>query len=303
MGPTRAPTTILGKAIRAVPAVKYALGVAGVIAVIAIVVGGWKIDERVAVFGFIVMIVLMTILAVFAKIPTTAIALGAPLLVVVWSAVILFVATAGALFFSVFFDWPVPLKTRVFPKDEKSSVSLPAQPQGAVQSPTQVTAPQPASARCYRVGNVTWCKNYGGVQSKDSTIVLHDDTQKTEVKATQLSDNLDCTFELQFDQGKSDSSIGLEIWRDKEYSITFRGGAVKVVAAGESKKEETVQRYAGRRIGIHLRVSDKHLLADIDGHTYVNQRNSYWQAIGLQPRLNADQGDTITLYSSNYSSN
>jgi len=45
------PITVLGEAIRAVPAVKYALGIAGIVSAIAIVTGGFRIDLRIAVFG------------------------------------------------------------------------------------------------------------------------------------------------------------------------------------------------------------------------------------------------------------
>ena len=60
------PAKVLNEAIKAVPAVKYALGIGGVIALIAIV-KGFGIDYRVAGFGAVIMLVLMTMLVVFAK--------------------------------------------------------------------------------------------------------------------------------------------------------------------------------------------------------------------------------------------
>jgi hypothetical protein len=53
--------SVLRQAVKAVPAVRYALGIAGIFAVIAIV-QGFRIDLRIAVFGAIIMLVLMTLL-------------------------------------------------------------------------------------------------------------------------------------------------------------------------------------------------------------------------------------------------
>jgi hypothetical protein len=112
------------------------------------------------------------------------------------------------------------------------------------------------------------------------------------------SDNLDCEFELEFDGGMSDSSIGLEIWDPLEHSITFRGGVVKVVSEGSIREEVVVGSYTGKPIRVHLQASDDWLLAEIDGDEIVNEPNTYWKGVRLQPRLNADIGDTITLDSS-----
>jgi hypothetical protein len=61
------PPSILKEAIKAVPAVKYALGIGGIIAVIAII-SAFGISFRVALLGAVVMIILMTVLVVFASI-------------------------------------------------------------------------------------------------------------------------------------------------------------------------------------------------------------------------------------------
>lgn len=106
------PASILGKAIEAVPAVKYALGIAGIVAVIAIIVGGWKIDPRVAIVGVIIMLIFMVILRIFATVTTTGAAL--PAMVFLWFCLLVFIAAVTCLFTSVFWDYPVPLKSRVF---------------------------------------------------------------------------------------------------------------------------------------------------------------------------------------------
>jgi hypothetical protein len=100
------PLGILRAAIQAVPAVKYALGIAGIAAAIAII-GGFKIDYRVAVFGVIIMFVLMVVLVLFAKLskasdPTFATA-GK---VFLWFSLVLVIAVATFLTTSVFFSWP-----------------------------------------------------------------------------------------------------------------------------------------------------------------------------------------------------
>jgi hypothetical protein len=63
------PTGPLGfvrEAIQAVPAAKYALGVGGVVAVIAII-GGFGINYKVAVIGFPIVLIMMFLLLIFAK--------------------------------------------------------------------------------------------------------------------------------------------------------------------------------------------------------------------------------------------
>jgi hypothetical protein len=58
------PVTILKAAVKAVPAVRYSLGVAGLGATVAIVLGLLK-DPKIAVFGVVITIALMFVLVVF----------------------------------------------------------------------------------------------------------------------------------------------------------------------------------------------------------------------------------------------
>jgi hypothetical protein len=60
------PPSLINRAIKAVPAVKYALGVGGIIAVIAIV-SSFHIGVAAALFGTVVMLALMTVLVLFAN--------------------------------------------------------------------------------------------------------------------------------------------------------------------------------------------------------------------------------------------
>lgn len=151
---------------------------------------------------------------------------------------------------------------------------------------------------CYDVGGIEWCKKTGGVERRNGSIVLHDTEQKTELWGDVVSADLDCIFALRFDRGMNDSSVGLEIWAPSEYSITFRGGLVKVVTAGQVVKTKRVESHVGKRVEVSLRANDKRLFAAIDGVTLIDEQNTYWKGQVLKPRLNADIGDTITLYSS-----
>jgi hypothetical protein len=100
------PYEVLKAAIKTVPAVKYALAVGGIVAVIAIV-AGWKVDFRIAVFGVVIMLVLMTSMVVFARLAKeSASVFRAPAVVFMWFSVILTMACAIAVFLSVFVGWP-----------------------------------------------------------------------------------------------------------------------------------------------------------------------------------------------------
>ena len=62
---------ILRESIKAVPAMKYALAVAGILAMVAMV-GAFKISPAMAVFGAVITLVLMVAMVIFARLTTTA---------------------------------------------------------------------------------------------------------------------------------------------------------------------------------------------------------------------------------------
>jgi HEAT repeat protein len=100
------PFKIIRAAIRAVPPVKYALGVAGIVAVVAII-QALRLDFKVAVFGTVIIFPLMVVLVIFAKLTTSARRhFVAPVLVMMWASLILVVASAFLLFSAVFFARP-----------------------------------------------------------------------------------------------------------------------------------------------------------------------------------------------------
>lgn len=104
------PIQFLREAVIAVPAVKYALGIGGVVAAIAIVFS-FKIDPRIAFVGTLVMLVLMGVLVIFARMTAlSGVRLHLPALVFTWFVLLLFIATSVSLFSSVFFQRPLDLR-------------------------------------------------------------------------------------------------------------------------------------------------------------------------------------------------
>jgi hypothetical protein len=133
---TLSPYKILKEGIKAVPAVRYALGVAAIAAIIAIVSGFIK-DFRVAILGTILMLGLMSALVVFSSLARTAAKDVRPLaLVLAWGSVVLIIATSVLIFTGFFFQWPRPLDRYVEAVREKTTLIPPA----AVPSPSPPSA-------------------------------------------------------------------------------------------------------------------------------------------------------------------
>jgi hypothetical protein len=119
---------LLRQAIKAVPAVKYALGIGGIISVIAIV-SEFGISLRVALFGTIVMLVLMTVLVIFASLAgQKSSTFHVPALVLTWFCLILAMAVAAVLFTSVFWGQPVNLRNLLGVQAESDQILLQAPP-------------------------------------------------------------------------------------------------------------------------------------------------------------------------------
>jgi hypothetical protein len=143
------PITLLRESIRAVPAVKYALGVAGIASAIAII-KALGLDYRVAVIGTVVMLVLMTVLVVFARLST----LGGPdfrlpALVFTWFSLLLVIAISIAMFSSVFFRWPINLQSWVSAGDTGATPPAPSpqQDKPLPRAKSEASAPPPQEAR------------------------------------------------------------------------------------------------------------------------------------------------------------
>jgi HEAT repeat protein len=97
---------VLKESIKAVPAMKYALAVAGIMAVVGLV-SAFRLSPQTAVFGAVIVLVLMVAMVIFARLAATGPKhFVLPVLVMLWSFLALVVATASLLFSCAFFQWP-----------------------------------------------------------------------------------------------------------------------------------------------------------------------------------------------------
>jgi hypothetical protein len=105
--------SIIREATKAVPAVRYALGVAGVMAAFALGASFFK-DAKVAFFATVAMFVLMLLLVVFAKAATqgSSVVKG-PATLLLWTMTLLFILSASLTVSAVFFNYPKPFPVLV----------------------------------------------------------------------------------------------------------------------------------------------------------------------------------------------
>ena len=100
------PLQLLREAIRAVPALKYALGIVGIVAAIAII-RALTIKPQFAYLGILMMLLLMTLLVLFAYISKMKESyIHTPALIMVYFIIVVTIAGSTFLFTSVFFQWP-----------------------------------------------------------------------------------------------------------------------------------------------------------------------------------------------------
>jgi hypothetical protein len=101
---------LLKQAMSHVPALKYALGIVGITAAIALI-RIFFIDLRLALIAIIIMLLLMTVLFLFARLTSMAREELRPLLLFLsWSSLLLTLGTVTVLLTSVFFKWPADLQ-------------------------------------------------------------------------------------------------------------------------------------------------------------------------------------------------
>lgn len=104
------PGSLLRLASEHVPAVRYALGVGGVAAVVAIVLTVWKLDPQTAAFGTLIVFAFMVVLVLFAALSKTSSSVLRPLsLFLAWSFLLLAIAVACLFVSCAFFDAPKSL--------------------------------------------------------------------------------------------------------------------------------------------------------------------------------------------------
>jgi hypothetical protein len=128
---------ILRESIKAVPAMKYALAVAGILAVVAMV-GAFKISPSMAVFGAVITLVLMVAMVIFARLTTTASRhFFLPVTIMMWAFLVITVATAFLLFTSAFFQWPRGLRELIGPPVAAAPVVAPPADTGPLVTAAQ----------------------------------------------------------------------------------------------------------------------------------------------------------------------
>lgn len=118
------PFKLLKEAIIAVPAVKYALGVAGIGAVVAIIIG-FRVNPQVAVFGSLIVLGLMFILVVFSRYQEQQApkAVG-PADVLVWFYTLAVISATILFMTSYFWHWPVNFEAKARNPLRSGSVTL-----------------------------------------------------------------------------------------------------------------------------------------------------------------------------------
>jgi hypothetical protein len=115
------PMAVLREAIKAVPAVKYALGVGGVGAVIALW-QMWGLALSAGALGAVIMILLMALLLIFSYATTSASKwLRLPAIILVYFSLVTTIATTTLIFTSAFFAWPMNLKAAIDPTHASNS--------------------------------------------------------------------------------------------------------------------------------------------------------------------------------------
>ena len=104
------PVGFLRKAIEQVPSLRYAVGVGGIAAVVAIVLTGWKLEPQTAVFGGLIVLVAMFALVAFAALSKSGPRVLRPLaLFLAWAFLAITVAVTGLFVSCTFFDEPKSL--------------------------------------------------------------------------------------------------------------------------------------------------------------------------------------------------
>ena len=109
------PFKLLQEAVKAVPATRYALGIAGVASVIAII-AAFNISYKVAVFGTLIILGLMFILLTFSSIAAKSNkkSLHLPAMVLTWAFLIMSLMVSTLLATSFFFKWPIEIEVSSF---------------------------------------------------------------------------------------------------------------------------------------------------------------------------------------------
>lgn len=122
------PVTMVAAAAKQIPAVWWGIGVAAILALVAIM-GWWNVPPLALVLGGIGLFIGMVGLYVFASLMNPPAADKKPpasSMALLWAFLALFIAVGLFAVSSFFFDWPLPLKSKLMPSETKPSISTPA---------------------------------------------------------------------------------------------------------------------------------------------------------------------------------
>lgn len=164
------PLAVYDKAVKAVPSIKYALAVAGVVATGIIAFNLSQQDPRRAILGFIFVLAGMYLLLVFASVGKVGDIIRGPVILIVWALTILFIAFLVLALSAFAFGVPITLARALgaIPADARQSTAQvvaaasapaaspasaagPAASQSPVIPPPQASAPPPPPAAPVRV--------------------------------------------------------------------------------------------------------------------------------------------------------
>lgn len=138
---TTSPINVFQEAIKAVPSLKWALAVLGIVAAIAIGLT-FQVSLRVAVIGTLIMLVLMVAVVIFATLTKSTGPLRIAAAIMTFAFLILIIATIAFILTSVFFKWPLDLHTWVTGPP-------------AVTNPTPTPTPAPTPSPVSDSANIT----------------------------------------------------------------------------------------------------------------------------------------------------
>lgn len=140
------PGAVLVAAVKAVPVVKYALGVASVAAVVTIVTRGFGLDRGTAVVGTTIVIALMVLLLVLTVAARQQRLLRMPAVVMTWSFLVMAIGGSALLLVSFFFHYPKSPRCLFYDQCVDMAPSLTDEPNPKGGSGTPPTTPSVSAA-------------------------------------------------------------------------------------------------------------------------------------------------------------
>ncbi len=118
------PIDMLREAIKAVPSVKYALGIGGVASIVAIIINLFGLSPTIAIIGTIVVLILMGVLVIFARMTSiNSTKMFIPIMSFMWFILIFFMLISLSLFTSIFFRIPLDLHHWISPDSNHQPIN------------------------------------------------------------------------------------------------------------------------------------------------------------------------------------